>query len=100
MNRIRDIIKNNPGEEFVVHTQNEDEFEALIDVLEDMGFKYAIPLNTLRKVANKFAKKDGFDGCWRISESRGIAYNKSVEHWKQYYSDILEIKDGKIVFIE
>lgn len=50
---------------------------------------------------NNIVEDDSYNVGWRISESRGIAYNESVEHWKQYYSDILEInQNGELVFVE
>lgn len=100
MERIKKIIENNKGKEFVVHVKSKNEFETLLNILEELSFEYTIPLTTLREMATNFVSEDGYDGCWRISEQRGIAYNQSVEHWRQYYSDIIEIENGEIIFIE
>ena len=101
MNRIRRIIESNKGIEFVVMTHNKEEFETLRDILVKLDYEYAIPLDTLFNMMNNIVEDDGYNIGWRISESRGIAYNESVEHWKQYYSDILEInQNGELVFVE
>lgn len=49
-------------------------------------------------MAESCAREDGYDGCRRASRERGVAYNPSVEHWKFFTSDIVEIKDGAIAF--
>ena len=101
MTRIRKIIENNKGVEFVVMTHNKEEFETLRNILVELNYEYAIPLAPLYEMMNNIVEDDGYNIGWRISENRGIAYNKSVEHWKQYYSDILEInQNGELVFIE
>lgn len=101
MNRIRKIIENNKGIDFVVMTHNEEEFETLRDILIELDYEYAVPLDTLFNMMNSIVEDNGYDIGWRISESRGVAYNESVEHWKQYYSDILEInQNGELVFVE
>ncbi len=41
-----------------------------------------------------------YDVCFRISECKVIAYNPSVEHFRRWYNDILEIRNGEIVFNE
>lgn len=48
-----------------------------------MGYEYSIPIDnlSLSNMANNFAEKDGWDGCWRISSIRGVAYNQSLNHW-------------------
>ena len=101
MKRIKSIIENNKGIEFVVITHNKEEFETLRDILVELDYEYAIPLAPLYEMMNNIVEDDGYNIGWRISESRGIAYNESIEHWKQYYSDILEInRNGELVFIE
>ena len=98
MNRIRDIIQKNHDVDFVVHTQTKEELDTLIAILSEMGYTYAVPLGTLREMADAFAAEDGYDGCWRISASKGVAYNNSVEHWRLFVHDILEIQNGTIQF--
>ncbi len=98
MTDFKELILKNPGAEFVVHTQNKRELDALVAVLEELGFEYAIPLGTVSQMAESFAFEDGYDGCWRVSRERGVAYNPSVEHWKFFTNDIVEMRDGEIVF--
>lgn len=98
MTDLKELILKNPDVEFVVHTQSKQELDALVAALEELGFEYAIPLGTISEMAESFAREDGYDGCWRVSRERGVAYNPSVEHWKFFTNDIVEIKDGKIVF--
>lgn len=101
MERVKKIIENNKGIEFVVMTHNKEEYETLRDILVSMGFGYAILLDSLEKMMNDFAEDYNYCGGWRISESRGIAFNNSVDHWKRYYSDILEINEnGDLTFVE
>lgn len=100
MTDFKELILKNPGLEFVVHVRNERELASLVNALEELGFEYAVPLGTIREMAEEFSKTDGFDGCWRVSRERGVAYNPSVEHWKFFTNDIVEFQDGEIAFHE
>lgn len=91
-------MEKNEGAEFVIHTQSKAELDELVWALEELGYEYAIPIGTIREMADSFAAEDGFDGCWRISRERGVAYNPSVEHWRFFTNDIVEMRDGDIVF--
>lgn len=97
---FKELILKNPGLEFVVHIKNKQELDELVDTLEELGFEYAVPLGTIREMAESFSREDGYDGCWRISRERGVAYNPSVEHWKFFTNDIVELQNGEIVFHE
>ena len=81
-NRFQKLIEKNENIELVVHIQTREELEELIVALETLNFEYAIPLGSLREMAEQFIADDGYDGCWRISKERGVAYHPSVEHWK------------------
>ena len=94
MTRIREIIENNKGIDFVVMTHNKNEFEILRDILIDMEFEPSIPIDSLYEIMNSVAKETNYQCGWRISERKGIAWNHSVKHWKEYYSDILEINQS------
>lgn len=100
MRSFRELMEKNEGAEFVIHTQSKAELDELVSALEELGYEYAIPLGTIREMADSFAAEDGYDGCWRISRERGVAYNPSVEHWRFFTNDIVEIRDGEIAFNE
>lgn len=100
MSKFKDIILKNPGVDFVVHITNKLQLDELVTTLEELGFEYAVPLGTIREMAESFAAEDGYDGCWRVSRERGVAYNPSVEHWKFFTNDIVEIQNEEIVFHE
>ena len=99
MDRVKNIIVNHKDVEFVVHTQNVKEINTLIDILEELNFEYTIPVKSLRKFADDFIKENGYSGGWRISKTKGAAYNPSINYWKQYYGDIIEIKNGEICYV-
>lgn len=100
MKDFKELIIKNPDAEFVVHTKNKQQLDELVSALEELDFEYAVPLGTIGEMAEQFAHEDGYDGCWRISRERGIAYNPSVEHWKFFTNDIVEIQNGEIAFHE
>ncbi|MNF12757.1 hypothetical protein D3C80_2143620 [compost metagenome] len=66
--------------------------DTLISMLENEEYDYAIPLKSLSEFAQDFAEEDGFDGCWRISEPKGIAYNPDPEHWIEHGYEIIEMQ--------
>lgn len=100
MRDFKELIAKNPNAEFVVHTTNKQQLDSLVTALEELGFEYAVPLGTIREMAESFAREDGYDGCWRISRERGVAYNPSIEHWRLFTNDIVEIRNNKIAFHE
>lgn len=100
MSKFKEIILKNPGVDFVVHITSKAQLDELVAVLEELGFEYAVPLGTIREMAERFSREDGYDGCWRVSRERGVAYNPSVEHWKFFTNDIVELQNGEIVFHE
>lgn len=100
MSRFKEIIFKNPDVDFVVHITSKQQLDELVAVLEELGFKYAVPLGTIAEMAEGFAAEDGYDGCRRVSRERGVAYNPSVEHWRHFTNDIVELRNGEIVFHE
>lgn len=100
MSEFKRIIVKNPDVDFVVHITNKQQLDELVAALEELGFEYAVPLGTIREMAESFAAEDGYDGCWRVSRGRGVAYNPSVEHWRLFTNDIVELRNGEIVFHE
>lgn len=100
MKRIKDIIAKNPGISFVVMTKNKEEFETLRDILIELNYEPSIPLDSLENMMNSAAEDTNYNCGWRISEDRGIAWNESLEHWREYYADILAINDnGELTFV-
>ena len=95
--------KDNIGLDFVVHVRDEDELNGLIDVLMKRGFHIQLSLEfspeQLDLWMRDIAKTEGFDLYFRIrnrKEDKCVAYNPSVEHWKAYCNDILEMNNGKL----
>lgn len=100
MTEFKELISKNPDVEFVVHTTNKQQLDKLVAALEELGFEYSVPLGTIGEMAESFAHEDGYDGCWRVSRERGVAYNPSIEHWKLFTNDIVEVRNDKIAFHE
>ena len=102
MNNLRKIIENNPDVEFVVFTHNKEEYESFRDVVLNMLFDFVIKTCEDNKEAmDNIAKDYNYIGGWRVSKDRGIAFNESIKHWKEYNYDILEVhEDGKLHFID
>ena len=96
---FRELLEKNEGAEYVIHVQSEEELEELVTALEALEYEFCLPfLGTIREKAAEFSSEDGADGCWRISRERGVAYNPSVEHWRFYFNDIVEMSDGSIAY--
>ena len=80
MKRLETIItdERNIGLDFIVHVQNKKELEEL-------------------------AAEDNYDTCFRIRNrelDRCIACHPSVEHWRIFTKDILEIQNGNLQYNE
>lgn len=98
---FRELLEKNEGAELVIHVRSAEELEELVTALEALDYEFCLPfLGTIHEKAAEFSAEDGADGCWRISRERGVAYNPSVEHWRFYTNDIVELRDGTIVFNE
>ena len=51
----------------------------------------------------KCCKREGYDTCFRIrnrEDNRCVAYNPSIEHWRLFCNDILEIINNELEFNE
>lgn len=77
-------------EDKVIHCKTREEHEALVKIMMEQGYSYAIPFGELDDMMEGFLEEDGEDGCWRICETRGIAYNPSVEHWTNNGYEIID----------
>lgn len=107
MRRIDGMIKDerNIGLDFIVHVQNKEELLELISVLEDNDFIVQLNLDgsTLREWMMDIGEEYSYDACFRIrnrKDDKCIAFNPSVEHWRVFNGDILEIRDSKLEFNE
>lgn len=103
MKRLEAVIadERNRGLDFAVHVQNKAELEELIGVLEKAEFEiqFSLEEQTLRQWMEEAAREDGYDTCFRIrnrDDDRCVAYNPSVEHWRKFCGDILEIRGGRL----
>lgn len=109
MERLEEIINDeeNIGLDFIVHVQNNKELDELINVLVRNNFKIQLStqynFNELKRWMSNIGKDDNFDTCFRIRNrvtDKCVAYNPSVEHWRMFCNDILEIRDGELEFNE
>lgn len=107
MRRLEKIIRDerNVGLDFVVHIQNKNELDDLIEVLTKLEFEIQLSFeyDNLRKWMEDIGKDDNYDTCFRIrnrEDDRCVAYNPSVEHWRRFCNDIFEIRNGELEFNE
>lgn len=107
MKRIEKIIQDerNLGLDFVVHIQNQGELQDLAEVLVKAGFEiqFSLEYDDLREWMEAVGREDGYDTCFRIRNREGdkcAAYNPSIEHWRKYCGDILELRDGELTYHE
>lgn len=107
MNKISKILENkdNAGVDFVVHIKSENELNDLIDVLKSHHFKVQFAFDFSPEEIDLWmkdvAKENGFDLCFRIrnrENDKCVAYNPSVEHWRLFCNDILEMNNGELEF--
>lgn len=103
-----DGILNNPQNidtDFVVHIKSQDELNDLIGILEKHKFTIELDLfsESLGEWMRKTAESDKYDTCFRIENRKNdkcVAWNPSIEHWRLYCKDIIELENGKIIFHE
>lgn len=107
MEQIDRILSNpqNTNMDFVVHIKRQDELNDLIRILEK--YKFIIELNlfseSLGEWMRRAAESDKYDTCFRIKNRENgkcVAWNPSIEHWRLYCKDILELENGEIIFNE
>lgn len=91
--------------DFVVHVKSHDELNDLIGVLEK--FEFAVQFNLfsedLGEWMRRTAQSDQYDTCYRIrnrENDKCVAWNPSIEHWRLYCKDIMELENGEIIFHE
>lgn len=107
MKRLEKIINDerNMGLDFIVHIQNKNELEDLIEVLTklEFGIQLSLKEQTLKEWMEELAEEENYDTCFRIrnrKDDRCVAYNPSVEHWRIFFNDIIEIRNGSLEYNE
>lgn len=107
MEQIDRILSNpqNTNMDFVVHIKRQEELNDLIRILEK--YKFIIELNLFSESLGEWMRRAGesdkYDTCFRIKNRENgkcVAWNPSIEHWRLYCKDILELENGEIIFNE
>lgn len=103
MKNLKEIIEMNDlantGVEFVVMTHSKTEYEQMRDTIFEAGLCFIVfnPEITEREAMDDLAEDYDYDGGWRISWGRGVAFNPDIKHWQEYGYTILETKEtGKL----
>ena len=107
MEQLNGILSNpqNINTDFVVHIKNKNELYGLIRVLEKHKFEIELNLfsESLGEWMKRTAETDKYNTCFRIKNRENdkcVAWNPSIEHWRLYCKDIIELENGEIVFNE
>lgn len=109
MKRLEKIIKDerNVGLDFIVHIQNENELNDLINVLTRCNFEIQFALEyssgELKRWMEDIGRDYNYDTCFRVrnrEDDKCVAYNPSIEHWRCFCNDIFEICNGELDFIK
>ncbi len=103
-----DRILSNPqniNRDFVVHIKSQEELNDFICILEK--YKFTIELNLFSESLDEWMRRagesDNYDTCFRIKNRKNdkcVAWNPSIEHWRLYCKDIIELENGKLIFHE
>ena len=95
----------NNNMDFAVHIKSQDELNDLIRILEK--YKFVVEFNlfseSLGEWMRRAAESDQYDTCFRIrnrENDKCVAWNPSIEHWRLYCRDIIELANGEIIFNE
>lgn len=107
MKQIERVLNNkeNINLDFVVHIKNEKELNELIEVLVNNNFEIEFNLfeEELCEWMRRVAKEDRFNTCFRLKNRENekyVAWNASIEHWRLYCPNILELENGELIFNE
>lgn len=107
MKQIDKILSNpqNIDTDFVVHIKSQDELNDFIGILEKYKFTIELDLfsESLGEWMRRAGESDNYDTCFRIKNRKNdkcVAWNPSIEHWRLYCKDIIELENGKIIFHE
>ena len=103
--RLKSFIELNETievDKYVIMTHTKEDFEILRDILIELDYSPAIPLDTLETMMNNFVTNNGYECSWRISKRMGIAWNnQSIDWWcENSQSDIINLcSDGTVQVI-
>lgn len=107
MEQVDKILCNtgNINRDFVVHVKSQNELNGLITVLEKYGFIIELNLfqESLREWMCRVAAENEYDACFRVRnrvDDKCIAWNPSIEHWRLFCKDIVELENGTLIFNE
>ena len=90
-------------DKYVIMTHIKEDFEILRDILVELNYHPAIPLDTLENMMNSFVTDNGYDCAWRISRRMGIAWNNQCINWWKVHGqlDIINLcNDGTVQVID
>ena len=103
MKNLKEILDLNPENAFVVYTKSKEEFEQFRDTVLSEGFDFVIIPEGCEdsfEAMNRHAEDCDYKGCWRVCRYRGIAFNPSIEHWKDCGYTVLGVnQNGKLEII-
>lgn len=89
--QLKDIIINNPDKRFVFWCKTKEEQAQLKELLTELKFQCVIPLpGNWDNLFNQTVPMGYMINIYR----KDVSMNDSLEHWKQYTNDILEVKDN------
>lgn len=88
-----------------MHIKSQEELNDFICILEKHRFTIELNLfsESLGEWMRRAGKSDNYDTCFRIKNRKNdkcVAWNPSIEHWRLYCKDIIELENGKIIFHE
>ena len=104
--RLRSFIELNEAievDKYVIMTHTKEDFEILRDILIELDYSPAIPLDTLENMMNNFVADNGYDCAWRISKRMGITWNNQGINWWRVNAclDIIDLcDDGTVQVID
>ena len=93
------LMEKNPGIKFVIMIKNPNEKDEVLEVMDSLGYSPIPPISN-KEMLDYYEENYGFPIGVRFKPSDLSVCTASLDHWKLYESDILEVKEGKLKFIE
>lgn len=107
MKRVKSIFEKNTNFKCVIVTHNKEEFETLRDILGELRYSHSIIPDSLPILMDSRVKEtNSYEHCWRVSDYMGVCWSadenleEELAHWKRFCSDIIEIKNGELAWVE